>query len=540
MQIRFPWFTLYGNPRGRARWRCAAAMLAHEFIFEPWGKLTGRSEHARPNRWTRRYAIGVPATYPPQGWRGSYFMVSHEVDLAELQVVDGAFLFVTDGAQYGAGSGGSVIAFYRGNAYSNQWEPVQISTFAGDSGTATVAFGDNPAWSVTTVDDPLDVAQQTGLQVGADSSYLSSSDVPSGATAFVTTWAVGSARMGYYDANTAFAIRVESDGIHLDGPVFDNGPALWLVVNEVGVQTSYDARNFTDPQFVRPYAAIGAPEATILRICPSGGDAYDTGFVWVATDPTGGGLFISGNGSDWTNYISNQALLGICWAGDTVGYIIGSVEDSDGAIWHGTDLAFLSHVTTPADAGDTTVFQTAWNGTQAVAVGTFNGATKSIMTSPDGDTWTIQDSDLDTDALYDVCWCDGLSLWVAGGVGGIVTSPNGVDWTFVSTGLDGNVVQSVLWDGSLIWIAGTGGSDNLQTSGNGTDWTTADPWGTGSFAGLATDGSSVAVSVANHPYLLIFNAGGASFLGLSRSLWDNPATIASRRRPNVIPPLLYV
>lgn len=124
MQIRFPWFTLYGNPRHHAPWRCYLAMLCHEFLFEPWGKLTGRDEHAYPNRWTTRYAIGSPETYPLQGLRGTYFVIGNDTDLTSVPVVDGAFLFQTNNSTVGSGAAGNVVGFYRGSVASGAWEPL--------------------------------------------------------------------------------------------------------------------------------------------------------------------------------------------------------------------------------------------------------------------------------------------------------------------------------------------------------------------------------------------------------------------------------
>ena len=62
MKIKFPWFTLYGNPKSdrlRDRTRCLGAMLVHEAV-----ELTKGSTAAHAMPAALRYDIGTPPTKP--------------------------------------------------------------------------------------------------------------------------------------------------------------------------------------------------------------------------------------------------------------------------------------------------------------------------------------------------------------------------------------------------------------------------------------------------------------------------------------------
>lgn len=118
MQIRFPWFTLNGSPNGRAKWRCAAAMLLHEalhLVRDPHTPGLGY-------RQTLRYAIGDPVgpNQVPMGKRGEWFYVSHNDEFPPM--VAGGMLFVFDG-DAGAGHSvfGNLTQVLYGSAGNNDW-----------------------------------------------------------------------------------------------------------------------------------------------------------------------------------------------------------------------------------------------------------------------------------------------------------------------------------------------------------------------------------------------------------------------------------
>ena len=97
-----------------------------------------------------------------------------------------------------------------------------------------------------------------------------------------------------------------------------------------------------------------------------------------------------------------------------------------------------------------------------VAVG--NGGT--ILTSPDGASWTLRNSGTGKD-LYGVAYGNGL--FVAVGEGGIIlTSPDGVSWTAQSSGM-GNGLLGVAYGNGLFVAVGRYGT--ILTSPDGASWT---------------------------------------------------------------------
>ena len=112
-----------------------------------------------------------------------------------------------------------------------------------------------------------------------------------------------------------------------------------------------------------------------------------------------------------------------------------------------------------------------WGGSQYVAVG-WNG---TIVTSPDGATWTVQISNAgSTTRLHNVIWSGTQFVAVGGpppsetGTGVIVTSPDGVTWTSQTSGA-ANPLNSVVWSGTQFVAVGNGGT--IVTSPNGVLWT---------------------------------------------------------------------
>lgn len=90
-------------------------------------------------------------TYPLPAMRGSYLVVGSNVDVADVPVVDGAFLFTTEGVQAGPGASGQITGFYRGNGDTDTWDRVDaVVTGAAPLILTDVAPGDgqNTYWSI--------------------------------------------------------------------------------------------------------------------------------------------------------------------------------------------------------------------------------------------------------------------------------------------------------------------------------------------------------------------------------------------------------
>lgn len=124
------------------------------------------------------------------------------------------------------------------------------------------------------------------------------------------------------------------------------------------------------------------------------------------------------------------------------------------------------------------LYDVCWSGTKFVAVGFNSAITKSVMTSPDGITWTVQTCGLDTGAATGVDWSPSLSLFVVVGNSGpgstTFTSPDGVTWTSRTTSMQRG--YRVYWSSDLtLWIAGGANAArtaHIFTSPDGTTWTT--------------------------------------------------------------------
>ena len=91
-----------------------------------------------------------------------------------------------------------------------------------------------------------------------------------------------------------------------------------------------------------------------------------------------------------------------------------------------------------------------WTGSQIVAVG-WDGL---IMTSPDGQTWTPQNSGT-SDNLNASTWT-GLQIVAVGQNGTVLTSADGISWTVQNSGINSNITD-IIWTGEqLVAVGGFG------------------------------------------------------------------------------------
>jgi hypothetical protein len=100
------------------------------------------------------------------------------------------------------------------------------------------------------------------------------------------------------------------------------------------------------------------------------------------------------------------------------------------------------------------------------------GPTGTILTSPDGTTWTSRSSGT-TSGLWYGAWSPSLGIFVTGGAdGAIVTSSNGTSWT-AHTPISTDDLAGVVWSPTAgIFCAVTvGATGESYTSTNGTSWT---------------------------------------------------------------------
>jgi hypothetical protein len=117
----------------------------------------------------------------------------------------------------------------------------------------------------------------------------------------------------------------------------------------------------------------------------------------------------------------------------------------------------------------------AFNGTTLVAVAS-TGATFQVATSTDGITWTGRTAS-EANAWQDVCWIGGsINLFVAvsqGGTHRAMTSPDGITWTNQTTPVTLKTWGGIATNGTnqLVASAGTNSTQSIMTSPDGVTWT---------------------------------------------------------------------
>jgi hypothetical protein len=253
------------------------------------------------------------------------------------------------------------------------------------------------------------------------------------------------------------------------------------VQDNQGAVTKVSA-NFTivlDPPVVSAGKDTGVATGRTIRVRGSASDAY--GRIVLLEWSFGGGAFIKastpdtniaapsvqnlnypivlratdddGNVVQATSYVKVEKIALV-----SVGYVGSIVTSPDGITW------------TNRSPGTTTkhLLSVVWTGTQFVTVG--SGST--ILTSPDGITWTSRVSNI-SGFLNGVAWT-GNKLVAVGDGGIVVTSPDGVEWT---PGNSGNSTgwKAITWTGNLLVAVGSGSSNAcIMTSPDGITWTIRD------------------------------------------------------------------
>jgi hypothetical protein len=204
---------------------------------------------------------------------------------------------------------------------------------------------------------------------------------------------------------------------------------------------------------------LSSPDGVGWTVPPSGlgmigFEAFaSSGTQYVAVG-TASGLALSSDASTWSTASYHQpadAYMDVVWATTqfvAVGFSI--VTSPDGTTWTQTLAPSVSH-----DG-------IAWNGTTFVVVG--SGGV--VLTSPDAVTWTPRSSGT-TASLSRVIWSRGRFLAV-GSAGTVLTSPDGITWTSRVTGTAARL-NGVADSGTAVVAVGTGGT--TLSSPDGVDWT---------------------------------------------------------------------
>jgi hypothetical protein len=209
------------------------------------------------------------------------------------------------------------------------------------------------------------------------------------------------------------------------------------------------------------------------------GVTYGNGlFVAVANTGTSNRIMTSTNGINWTSGTSS-VYSGYNFFDVTYGTPNGS----------GLFVAVWSSVVTSPDGTTWTIQTTPANNNnwRGVTYGTPNGSglfvavaftgTQRAMSSPDGSTWTATTSTIDSNNWQSVTYGtpnnSGLFVAVASsGTQRVMTSPDGLTWTSRNSAYDDNSWSGVTYgtpNGSGLFVAV--GNFSVMTSTNGIDWT---------------------------------------------------------------------
>jgi len=209
------------------------------------------------------------------------------------------------------------------------------------------------------------------------------------------------------------------------------------------------------------------------------------GTIGMATSVENGAATITATSGS----ISRSTTLSVLW----ISRVSGSTNRLNSVAWSGTQFVAVGDygtiltspdgvtwTTRPLDTNThATLLDVVWTGTKFVVVGecTYSPlAIKSdtILTSPDGVTWTWQTAASQKD-LYGIAW-SGTKFVAVGESGTILTSPDGVTWTSqtLSTAI---AMYAGAWSGTQFVVVGRGGSGYgpIFTSPDGVVWTSVMP-----------------------------------------------------------------
>jgi photosystem II stability/assembly factor-like uncharacterized protein len=218
-----------------------------------------------------------------------------------------------------------------------------------------------------------------------------------------------------------------------------NGSQYVAVGSNGVVLTSTDGVNWIATT-IRP----AIPAGTILQ-----GIAWN-GKQYVAVG-TGGAIYTSPDGINWTAQNSGTLdnLWNVAWTGSNfvvtsdsiMGDKIRILISSDGINW--TSVPFN---TTHA----TSLYGLHWNGTELIASGSAANSVGTILgiiaTSPDGENWTVDYSNI-TDTFSDAI-ISGTGLYAAVGLttGNVYTSSDGLNWSMQMPPIQSDGMQNIAVD----------------------------------------------------------------------------------------------
>ncbi|MBT8048324.1 MAG: hypothetical protein KJO92_07905 [Gammaproteobacteria bacterium] len=273
------------------------------------------------------------------------------------------------------------------------------------------------------------------------------------------------------------------------------GDAEYLGIAESGlVQTSTDGKSW------KIVAELEEPD-NFVKI------RWDGSQYLALASGTGGAssrLYVSPNGSDWTN-----ALIGLGFLNDfaTDGSRVVIVGNNN-SIYYSDDLTTFTRISSFAGSW----VAVAWTGNQFVALRDEN----NVLTSPDGENWTLFETGIS--GKFSTMAIVGARLVAAGFQGATMTSTDGVNWEAGNSGVTGQL--RVYVDDTQFILTGP---SNPLVSVNGVDWTTT----SGSL------GFALAFAYSGSNYAAFKNTGWPQF-STDLTSWEDTAEVLTSSNLNVI------
>ncbi len=377
------------------------------------------------------------------------------------------------------GKGSQAISF-NGSPYLAVGGTVTISVTGGNSGNPVTLFSSSP--SICSVAGNV----VTDHVAGTCSIYANQAGNNS-YNAAPTVWLNINVGIGLNSVSIATSeningivwsgsqfVAVGNAGIILTSPdgshwIFQNSPVIadliavaWLGDQFVAVGAQDTVLSSPDGINWSKRFADNTSTARLLSIANAGGG----NFFAVGDDPNhpNNGVWLLNNDSSaspssWTptQAVANYGQFeSVTWGGNRF-VAVGSNGGSSALV--GTTVNG-STVNTVQPAGIAPLHAVAWTGSQFVAVGDYG----TIVTSPDGNTWTAQSSGTSR-VFYAVIWT-GSQFVVVGQYGAVLTSTDGINWVAPPAGTSSSFTGAA-WSGSQLVVVGT----------NGTVMTGTNPWG---------------------------------------------------------------
>jgi hypothetical protein len=168
--------------------------------------------------------------------------------------------------------------------------------------------------------------------------------------------------------------------------------------------------------------------------------------------------------SSWHSVTYGNGLF-VAVGSSTTSLVQGVMISSDGINWS---------IPSGVPASDSRWWNVIYGNGLFVAVAIGPSSNKRVMTSPDGITWTLRASALDTTDWYSTVYAKGLFVTVGAtsSTQNVMTSPDGYTWTLRS-GATSNTWRAVTYgNGLFVAVSLDGTSTRAMTSPDGITWTT--------------------------------------------------------------------